>query len=325
MRKQKNEFQILFLFILFVSFSPNSQGQSNANWMSAHKDALQNACINQVTLLGSHDAGSYGVVEGAPPCSGYINHEGKHMKHSASAADLLHAICQSGTAYDQLAYGVRYLDLRICKQNGQFMMEHMWVSVPCFGHDGFFSQVKRFLKDNPDEVILLSIWQLWSETGRMTIGEATGLYQKIENEFGELLIPKNQVSKLTYGQIWEGKGRIILFGAQFSDDDMAGFNDPNIWNQQEDSKWLDVHDPQDLIQGQEAIVQGWVNGKSRDKLRVLSSIIDAGKKIEDAARTNPITKQKLLTDWKNAPISVVEVDDSVNSDLIQVLIDRIKH
>jgi hypothetical protein len=297
--------------------------ESAADWMARNKSLLAGKAINQVTLLGSHDAGSYAVVPGAPPAKGYLTHKNEHIKRHAGDKDLLHARCQSADIFDQLLYGVRYLDLRICHQDGKYWIEHMWLSAPCFGEEGAFTQIKDFLKEHPDEIILLSLWQLWSEKGVMTSAEAQPLYREIEREFSSLLIKKSSVAKLTYGEIWKEHGRIIVFGAEFPDGDRPPSGNGYFWEQQEDSKWFDIGDPEKLIAGQDEIINGWREGKSADKLRLLSSMIDAGNKLPDAARTNRLTKAKLQGDWKNAPVSVVQVDDSVKSGLMPAILSML--
>ncbi len=115
-----------------------------ADWMAQNKQLMMNSPVNEVTLLGSHDAASYNVREGNPPSKGYLTHKGKHIKRNARAKDALTGQCQSASIYNQLLYGVRYLDLRICHQDGQYWGMHMWLSIPCFGDDGLFTQIKEF-------------------------------------------------------------------------------------------------------------------------------------------------------------------------------------
>jgi hypothetical protein len=119
-------------------------------------------------------------------------------------------VCQSASIKAQLEYGVRHLDLRIAHQDGQYWGTHMWLSTPAFGPRGVFTQIKAFLREHPDEIIILIGEHLYSERAPMTPPEAVAFYRKVEDEFGSLLVECGDFSQTTFGDIWAGSGRVIL-------------------------------------------------------------------------------------------------------------------
>jgi hypothetical protein len=319
--------------------------------MSQHKGQMRKLAINQVTLLGSHDSASCDITEGSPPAKGYLTHTGHHIKRRASAHDVGSAVCQSATIKAQLEYGVRHLDLRIAHQDGQYWGIHEWISTPAFGPGGVFTQIKDFLLAHPDEVVLLTAEHLYSERGPMTPSQAAAFYKKVEKELGSLMAKTGGFSEVTYGDLWAGTGRVIFISCPDCEDaslaslaqprqkhkhgvprtppaDTAEpsdvLDDPYLWCGYEvDAKWLDEKNPDVLIAGLDEIIAKWRKGASADKLRRLQAMATAGHKITVARTVNPMVMEKLKADWRDAPISVVQVDDAVNSGLMPVLIDKL--
>lgn len=325
-----------------------------ADWMSRNKDRIRPLAINQLTLLGSHDSASCDVRLGSPPASGYLTHTNHHISRHASESDVRSAICQDASIRAQLDAGVRHLDLRIAHQQGEYWGMHMWLSTPAFGPGGVFTQVKDFLRDHPDEIVILSAEQLCSEKGPMTPGQAAAFYKRVEKEFGDLLSPTGDFARTTYGDLWAGRARIILIACPECETSVAVepaqprpkhrhghsskpaapatsdsgpadvLDDPYLWCGLEvDSKWLDEKSQEVLIAGLDGIIARWRAGTNAAKLRRLQAMVTAGHKLADAKVTNPMVLKKLQTDWADAPISVVQVDDAVHSGLMPVLIDRL--
>jgi hypothetical protein len=256
-----------------------------------------------------------------------------------------------------LEYGVRHLDLRIAWQDGEYWGTHMFISTPAFGPGGVFTQIKDFLKEHPDEVVIMIAEHLYSQRAPMTSGEAVEFYRKAEREFGDLLVECGDFSETTYGDIWAGSGRIILIAgvesgwgtpppqhkhkhkhghpkkpsdgtpatrpdSGSSSTDIA--DDPYLWCGYEvDSKWMDVQDPDVLISDLDGVIAKWRNGASREKLRRLQAMTTTGHKLGTAKVTNAKVRERLQSGWKDASISVVQVDDAVHSGLMPILIEKL--
>jgi len=304
------------------AISTNSQDidATYADWMVKNKGVLENLPINRVPLLGSHDAGSCDLNSGSPPCKGYLTHSDHHIHRMPRGSDLTSARCQSASIKDQLRYGVRYFDLRIALQDGVYQIEHMWMSTPLLGEGGVFAQIKDFLREYPQEIIILHMQELYSDTGRMDSDEAEVYFQLIKQEFGAALAPRGDFASTTLGSIWAAGANIIVVA------DVESSSQPFIWHEHQiDTKWMDKQDPVELADALDArVISGWRRGDCADKLRVLQAMTTTKHKILNARQTNAEIKKRLETDWKDAPINVVQVDDSVNSGLMSVLIERLK-
>ncbi len=291
-----------------------------ADWMAKNKDILKDLPINRMPLLGSHDAGSCDVNSSSPPCRGYLTHSGHHIHRMPRGSDVTSARCQSASIKDQLRYGVRYLDLRIARQDGVYRIEHMWMSTPLLGEGGVFTQIKDFLREHPEEVIILHMQELYSDTGRMNASEAKAYFQLVDQEFGKALAQRGDFAYTTLGNIWAAGANIIVVA------DIESSSEPFIWYEhQVDTRWMDKQNSDELADALDAnVISSWRRGAYADKLRVLQAMTTTKHKIISARKTNAEIKKRLESDWKSAPINVVQVDDSVNSGLMPVLIERLK-
>jgi hypothetical protein len=246
--------------------------------------------------------------------------------------------------------------LRIAHQDGQYWGTHMWLSTPAFGPRGVFTQIKAFLREHPDEIIILIGEHLYSERAPMTPPEAVAFYRKVEDEFGSLLVECGDFSQTTFGDIWAGSGRVILIAgvetgwgspppghehkrghskkpphagpatkpaSVVSSAEIA--DDPCLWcGHKVDSKWMDAKDPDVLVRDLDGVIAKWRNGGRRDKLRRLQAMTTTSHKLNAAKVTNAKVRQKLQTDWNDAPISVLQVDDGARSGLMPILIEKLE-
>jgi hypothetical protein len=122
--------------------------------------------LNSVTLLGSHDAATSDLNSRSPVCVGYNLDSGNHLKQYPKKSDISKFKCQSASIKGQLLYGVRYLDLRVAYQNGEYWSHHGFLSTPFSRSDGIFAQIRNFLHSYPDEIIILNMQHFY----RMTTG-----------------------------------------------------------------------------------------------------------------------------------------------------------
>jgi len=292
-----------------------------ADWMAKNNDIIKDLPINRIPLLGSHDAGSYGVNRHSHPCHGYLTHSGHHISRMPKWSDVTSARCQSASIEDQLRYGVRYLDLRIAFQNNKYWIEHMWLSTPLLGEDGVFAEIKDFLSKYPQEIVILNMKELWSETGEMTSQEAEVYFQLVEKEFGALLAPAGDFAQATIGSLLAQGAQLIIIGN--TERTASSF----IWPVNKlDDRWMDTGNSDKLCDELNSrVVSAWRSGESADKLRILQAMTTTKHKILKARETNVKIMERLKTDWKDAPLNVIQVDDSVNSGLMQVIIERLKN
>lgn len=248
-----------------LAFSLYGQENSHPDWMGKNQEKLQNLTLNQIVLLGSHDASSCDIHEGSLPVSGYLTHHQKHIHRLAKEKDLGSARCQSATITEQLHYGVRYLDMRIAHQEGQYWGTHMWLSTPAFGEGGVFTQIKTFLAEHPGELILLNFNGLYGENKPMNREQMESFYNKLEKELGDLLAPRGNFSKTCLAEIWQGNGRIIAIGDKET-------NHEFIWDRRKvDDQWMNEEEPEACFAKLSQVLAAWSQGESNDKLTIKSA------------------------------------------------------
>jgi hypothetical protein len=323
--------RVLLINILLAGFSvlymtgaeqalAQGSGYGYPGWMSQYKDVLKNMPLNSVTLLGSHDAATSDLNNRSPVCIGYNLDSGNRLKQYPKKKDIPKFKCQSASIGRQLFYGVRYLDLRIAYQGGGYWSHHGFLSTPFFGPEGIFAQIKGFLKNYPDEIIILNMQHFYYDDHRMTFDEAMAFYDVVTKEFPGLLIRQGKPT-MTFGEVWSTGGRIILiFTTDMNIAESAGF----VWNnkllKQHWWKQKKIDKLMDELDGQ---VSDWRNGKDRDKFKELQGIQSTNKKIKSAVEMSAIFRSKFASDWRDAPISIVMVNDSTNSGLMPLLIQKI--
>jgi len=326
---------VLPVFVLVVVFvlsgivtRGNAQAQDVMNgyagWMSQQKEFLKDKPLNEVTLLGSHDAATSGINKKSKVCIGYKLHDDKHLKSHPSSKDIRKFKCQSASIKDQLLSGVRYLDLRVAYQDGKYWSHHGFLSTHFTGHNGIFPQIRDFLSNYPDEILILNMSHFFYDDHAMTFNEIMMFYDIVINELPGLLIKAPPVGKpaMTMNDIWSQNGRIVLIMSfDFPVPNEAEF----IW----DHKLLNAHwwkqkNLDKLMDQLDSQVVEWKKGKDNGKLKELQAIKSSNNKIGDADATSRRVKDKLASDWKDAPISIIMVNDSVNSELMPLLVEKIR-
>ncbi|XP_018020219.1 uncharacterized protein LOC108676615 [Hyalella azteca] len=207
--------------------------QAHPTWMWDNRDVLINRPLEDLAILGSHNAGSLTANDSYDAVANWV-------------------VCQDETILDQLLYGVRHLDIRL----GYYpdMPEKLWINhdkVRWMPFSTLTDDVLHFTKLSPDPVIL--------DIHRTPVGfedpQATvEVLEAIETKLGALLFPypskydstilavhdsvgngTSEASKgfafaptsdrVTLGDIWEaGRSVIVCWG-----DEGMRLNHPWLW------------------------------------------------------------------------------------------------
>ncbi|MEV7420735.1 hypothetical protein [Streptomyces sp. NPDC089919] len=111
--------------------------------------------LNRIAMPGSHDAGSWGITARSGLCrTGYIYDLAAGFPQLAASV----ARTQRVSVTDQLASGSRYLDLRLCKQDGQWYSFHgAPLGNAFFGPGAEAEQIARWITAHPSEVVVVSL------------------------------------------------------------------------------------------------------------------------------------------------------------------------
>jgi len=121
----------------------------NSKWMGRLLEAKPDVKLNDLTMLGSHDAGMY-IAEG---CS--ISKADRILRPTIQ---LLKQATKTQTLsmLQQLQAGARYFDLRVYYDGSDYRMGHFSSIAGCYGAklDDILSTVNNFIADKQETVIL---------------------------------------------------------------------------------------------------------------------------------------------------------------------------
>ena len=188
------------------------------SWMKDYSTTIDIKPINRITLPGSHLANAYSITGNRPRCigeaveSGAMSYNAK-LQHSLLSkhqfnhdAFINYLNTQNQTIKQQLTNGVRYFELQICKQQGILYTSNVYLTNQL---DVITAQIKDFLENNPQEIVILNIDHLWAEYGRMNNQDAWALYTHLLKTFNSKLVPKSmQYHKI--GELKSEDKQVIL-------------------------------------------------------------------------------------------------------------------
>ena len=167
--------------------------RARPNWMWDLKDQLQNAPLRKTLLPGTHDACAYARFQGG-------------ISNNIATK---YAVAQSEDLFNQLALGVRYLDVRILQRPGneeaRFWTNHgAYIFRPLFEDTAL---VREFLS-RTNEIVIFDIH------GLDGMGDEPDSHQELQtllyNEFSPWMAPQNLTWDVTLGQLWALNKRLIV-------------------------------------------------------------------------------------------------------------------
>lgn len=305
-------------------------GLNPACWMAQYQADLSNIALSNLVILGSHDADSAFVNATSPPCIGYETSEKHTISAHPSAGDLNVARCQSASISNQLCAGVRWLDMRVAYQGGAYFSEHMWLAGPFMttnGVLGIFDELLQFLNAHTNEIIIINtqsvhIYSDTTSSGLATAGELNAFFQQVKDALPLVPAPTNDPLQTTLGSIWSGPGRVIYIGP----DNLNTQLQPYVWGKLSvDSTWYsNAYDVGTLMTDLTANMETWYAGPYNDQFHVLQAMANDTNKIYTArfevnpaildALCNTLPDPEADRSWKQAPLNVVQMNDSVNAD-----------
>jgi hypothetical protein len=128
------------------------------NWMSQLQPVIGNTPLDGIKMPGSHDAGSWSIRDGSGLCTSGDNYS-ISADFPAVAASMSRS--QSGSIVDQLNAGSRYLDLRLCNQNGLWYTYHGGPMGDLFfdadGQQGEADSIAQWIQAHPDEIVIIQL------------------------------------------------------------------------------------------------------------------------------------------------------------------------
>lgn len=218
-----------------------SESATPENFMKFLPDGIQ---IRELSLLGSHDAGTYYLDTSAvsPDESSSLQNLGKIPVVGWVARNLIiktWAQSQSLNISQQLSSGVRYFDFRVVIDlKGQFCICHGLYGPNI---DEIIQQLDVFLKKFPNEVVMIDFPHLFDRDGQvMTLDQQTQLVSKFKAVLGDRMASSRYGVNVTLGQLHKDGKQIIVF----FDNLQLAETDELLWNRNTflNSPWFNKTD-----------------------------------------------------------------------------------
>ena len=172
---------------------------ASSNWMN---NIDGNKLISEISLPGSHDSGA-----------------------NYSIGDLS-GKCQDVDIPTQLAYGVRFLDVRLQYDGGHdFSVIHGIVDERKDFED-LYNECRDFLQNHPSETIVMSV----KNEAKTKVDKFATAFEETINEYPDFWYQGNDIPTLN-----QARGKLILF-ARYANNNMGA----SLYN-----NWLDPSSPSD--------------------------------------------------------------------------------
>ncbi|WCE02454.1 hypothetical protein PGH47_42675 (plasmid) [Streptomyces sp. HUAS 31] len=135
-------------------------GLNLRQWMGQIRDVIGDRPLNKIVMPGSHDAGSWSITDKTGICDTASEAEMSKISPQVAAAI---SVTQMTPIKEQLNSGSRYLDLRLCKQNGKWYTYHggplggLFFDDPATGRKGEINDIAEWIRDHPDEIVTIEL------------------------------------------------------------------------------------------------------------------------------------------------------------------------
>lgn len=340
---------LLLPVIILLSLASILKAQ--ATWMSDNAALLGKKQLNEITLPGAHDAGTFaisasknqGINLGGENAS---SPDSKKVKRILAFGSVFSdwAKTQERTTAEMLNDGIRYLDIRVCVDNkGVLMTCH---GVYGASLESILDDVKNFTDKNPREIVLLGFNHFWErqyQIGRnkksgeiegLTTAKWTELVDLIKAKLGSKLVSgKNFSPKSKLNELWQLKNNNQVV-ALFDSDDAP--DDEFVWKRKEANTWVEGWKIDRFKSGALKVLQNARNKQYADKFYAIRSSVtpdDNGELIamgffsdvypksagELADMTNPVALGWIKNEWAGKyPINLIWADFYNRTDLVKL-------
>ena len=165
--------------IISIRITPPDNGQYK-DWMWQLRTTLKNKRLGDIILPGTHDSLTNDLSSSicdADPDTGFFTSFGKGF-----------ATAQYLDFTTQLNRGIRYFDLRLCRQNNTNYIAHGLISNKNFETE--LNSLKQFTANNPYEIIVLDLQHIYGYDEN----SFKNVLDYIKTNFGDQLIRTNEVT-----------------------------------------------------------------------------------------------------------------------------------
>lgn len=181
--------------------------KANPYWMEQNLQFIMDKSLKELMIPGTHNSGSYEV--------GY--------KSDASSILKKYVICQDESVFNQLAYGIRYLDLRVSYESALNRPENFWIVHGLFrtevSLESILNQVKDFLDSTTSEIVILDFHRFekgFTEHPRdfasnaLTKSRHQMLHQLIESIVGQYIARDANGYHIKVSQLLSTNKRLVI-------------------------------------------------------------------------------------------------------------------
>jgi hypothetical protein len=217
---------ILFTSICLINIvACSSSNTVNESWMADNKKVLANKKLTDIVIPGSHYSNAYDIDNSKNNlivCSGethnplsdaaQIEKLIESNSQQISNTDFINYLnTQTNSVRSQLNNGVRYLEFKVCIQSANYYTSNYYLTDTL---DNTINQISEFINSNNGEIILIDLDNnIYTDYGTLTNNDINIFHNYLQTKFGSYLMPKKDWQKLTLGDIWATKHRIILISS----------------------------------------------------------------------------------------------------------------
>lgn len=266
---------------------------NTSSWMYDNRELIYNKSLYDITIPGTHDSGSYNLTGKT-----FIDIPNEY-EGLIKIAEYLHipidkiiiqwTQTQTVDITQQLNYGSRYLDLRICYYNNQWYIHHNFiVGIPLIN---VLDQIEQFLIKEQGEIVIIELTHILNSSEKAIKLLNNTLYTKFKDFLYKTATYKNE----TIGKL-VGQGQ-RLFIVSSADIYMYGNSIINTW--------ANTYNTTQMIKYNDNVMNNWYTNKYKGLLKlswVLTPTINTI--IEGLFSDNSLTKlekdlDSMLYTWMN--------------------------
>ncbi|XXQ38016.1 Phosphatidylinositol-specific phospholipase C X domain-containing protein [Plasmodiophora brassicae] len=308
-----------------------------SSWMHDMRAYVANVPMVDLTIPGSHDAGSFAITDESPVAPDGIPYMESISRlplvgHLAKQVAARWSIAQGRTILEQLRSGIRYLDLRVtvgshavppvARDDSDPLVKDLFIMHELIGGRivDAIAQIAQFLDENPHEVVLVDFVRVLD----VDRARLQALYDHLEQTFSHRLAPVViPAQRVTLQSLWQTRRQIIVF-RDCNETWPLMLERPWLWprNVVLDSPWADVP----TIGGLRPRLDEFVERRNATKWFVLQGICteDSGV-IERGLFQSPKTLRESASivtpsvlDWMHSwpPLNIIMVDWAEDSALV---------
>lgn len=169
--------------------------------------------INKLHLVGTHDSAAFQFSGDYMPNSlvkGLSMRFLEFIRNFACVNEILTdwTLTQNMNIYNQLKLGIRVFDLRLAVTvTDKLVLAH---SFACLRVTDFFEQVKKFLDENTEEIVVIFVKPDWMHRDNVDLKAWSRFYKIANDTVGNLLFPMRFNNVPTLQECKDSKKRVFI-------------------------------------------------------------------------------------------------------------------